>query len=150
MSEPLDTQTANFLATGAPGSITLGGKTFIVNQPTEQDGAAIGLEIRKIAKRRKDAKFLELVREFKDVALAKTILAELCTADESENLTAAVADAEGCAFIAFILIRKGDPSVTLAILRELITEDNAGVIGMELLEESGLGKAVPNSPGASG
>lgn len=149
---PLEMPVANLLATGAPGTIQLGGETYLVAQPTEADMATIGMEARKLAKRRRDHKLMELYREFKDMAVVKDLLGSLLPPenDDAANLQDAIMDPDGCRFAAFILLRRLQPDMTLAQLGTLIDESNATAVGMALLIESGLGKAAKNSPGGAG
>jgi soluble cytochrome b562 len=152
MNDALNTKTANELASGAPGTITLGGQAYLVAQPGQNEMTTIALEARKIAKRKRNDKLLELFREFKDYELAKKILADTMPGadDDAANIQDALTDVEGCQWIAFVLLKKLQPTITMADIRQLITADTAPVVGIELLLESGLGRAVPNSPGASG
>jgi len=151
-----DTPIANLLATAAPGSIFLCGNKYLVAQPTEQDMGAIFVEAAKIAKRQRNAKLVELVKDFKDYELAKKVLDETMPvlADEAvqgiASINQALSDPEGVHWIAFILLRKLQPSITLADIKTLIPAENATAVGVELLFESGMGKAAPNSHGASG
>ncbi len=151
-----DTPTANLLATGAPGSIILAGNKYIVAQPNDQDMGAIFVEAAKIAKRQRNNRLVELVKDFKDYDLAKKVLDETMPVlqDEAQqgiqSINQALSDPEGVHWIAFILLRKSHPTITLAEIKTLIPAENASAVGVELLFESGMGKAAPNSPGASG
>ncbi len=157
MHVELETRTANELATGSPGSIDLGGKTYLVAQPSPHDMSAILLEVKRLARKRYAARQVELFREFRDLATVKQLLAAELGDPESEDpktVAAGIMDGCGdpaaCRFIALVLLRHNHPDVTPELLRSLITDDNAAIVGMELLLASGLGRVLPNSPGASG
>jgi hypothetical protein len=148
----LETKVANELATGAPGTITIGGRAFLVAQPEAPDLGAIGMELRRLAKVRRDAALLAYFREFKDLALAKELVTATLPAadDDLGNFMGEAGTLDGARFVAFILLRKLDPDLSMEQVRQLVTADNAAAVGIELLIACGLGRAVPNSPGANG
>lgn len=152
----MDTKTTNELANAPPGTIMLGGETFIVAQPNPGTMGAIGVECKKIAKAKRAALFLERFREFKDIELARQLASEECPEPDdtpqslSETLQREMMAPDGCRFAAFLMLREHQPEITPAKLRELITADNAAAVGIDLLMASGLARAVPNSPGANG
>jgi hypothetical protein len=147
---------ASELANAPLGSIELGGQSYFVSCPTKQDMTSILLECKKLAGQRRSARVLELFREFQDYNLAKQMAADEDPEPANSNEAQAMAllremgSLSGCLFAAGLILRRGNPDLTMARLRELITADNCAAVGSDLLESSGMVKIDPNSTGASG
>lgn len=149
----IETCVANRLASGAPGSIRLGGKTYLVGQPTDNDHAALSEEFCKIVQRDRREVLLKLMGEGHTLAQAKELQDELWPMPDPktpEGLQHVSFSTEGCRALAYVLIRKEQPDVAAAELRAAIDEHNAAAIAGELLRECGLMGAAPNSVGGTG
>ncbi len=135
-------------ATAAPGSIELGGRTFLVSQPSPSDGLAVKKYIKKriqsplsmyaaLAASPDFALLPEKVRhELASEAGHLQMQGDVSLSNElfAEKLL----EPDCCAFLAWMLIRKRHPDVTLEALRALITDDNAAAVCDDLLRESGM------------
>lgn len=152
----ISSKQASESANAPPGSITLGGETFLVHCPTKQDMAAILLECKKISRGKRAAKVVEFFREFKDMALSKELADLECpeTTDEpgvqANAMLREVMEPAGAQFAAFLILRRAHPEITMARIRELVTADNAAAVGSDLLLASGLMALDPNSIGVNG
>ena len=141
----MDTTNSNESIISPPGTIDLGGKTYLVSKPMEKDVFAVAMYAKKLAKRKYNP-----IRETLDALQGLTASEEAKTAvilqahrvqSSGEVPADAISDElmgpKGCAFYAWILIRKNHPEVTLEQLQALITEDNAVVVFADLDEASG-------------
>jgi hypothetical protein len=161
----IETPKANRLACGAPGHINLGGEDYLVGQATQQDMTAFAEEAIKVNSRVHDKRLLALLKDLGDYELAKRFLADseaqerasfdaICgdkkMDDASYGFNKAAMSADGAAFLFWMLTRKNHPGLTMATVKQCITEDNASAIGAQLLFESGLGQVGPNSGGGTG
>ena len=137
--------TTNEATVSAPGTINLSGKTWLVEKPTEKDVFAVFMFAKKEAKRHYNP-----IRETLDALAGLTASEDAKTAVilqahrvqvSGEVPEDAISDVlmgpKGCAFYAWILIRKSHPEVTLEQLQTLITEDNSVIVFAELDEASG-------------
>lgn len=148
--DTVETKTANRLATGAPGSVVIGDRTYLVAQPTKADFVTLGKELRRI-KQSGDAKVIaEVAKEVKDLPPAIQKMAidaavKMSKSDPDPNdLQSVLFEPEAVAFWAWLLIRKGDPTVSLASLKAAIGPDNVDEICARLIEANGLKEASPN------
>jgi len=158
MNERIDTPIANLLATGAPGVLHLGDATYQVSQPTEADMVSVAFEVFKGLRRRRDRERLEYVKAVAGAGAEaiKAIMAEFKQEDaedtSAQNLLRmnpvdfmeGLQDPDGCAMLAWVLIRKSHPEVSLASVRAQVTERNVAQVLLELLTESRLGELRKN------
>lgn len=130
------------------GTVELGGQTYLVPQAGPADMMAVRRHLKKHVKGPlqmyadllKDPDFRRLPRKVREevakdaaglrmrgeVALTVELAAEM------------LQEPEHCAFLAWVLIRKAHPDVTLERLRGLVTGDNAAEVFAELHEAAGL------------
>jgi hypothetical protein len=153
--EAIETKTANQLATGAPGSIELGGETYLVSQPTKGDFVTLNKELEKIWKAKNEGRKSSVIAdiaqdlkllppEFQKMAMDSAMEAVKDRSPTKHELSSILFEREGVAFWAWLLIRKTQPSIKLATIRAGITDDNLDQICGQLLEANGLKEASPN------
>jgi hypothetical protein len=123
----MDQKTANALATGAGGTVTLGGEPYAVAQPTEEDTKVIGLFLKKQLAR------LNGKGHEPD---ADTMLDLLCSL-------------EGVRFLAYTLLRKARPDLPWKLVCDEIQEHNYIHWYAELDAASGMAD-LGNSAGRPG
>lgn len=149
----------NHLATGAGGSIRLGETDYPVGQPTDRDHAMLAAELPKIAGRQRQNRLFSLTRAMGSFAAAREFLdatdpPPVFDGEDKDqvarSLQRVILTADGCRYLAWLLIRKQQPAITLESLRPLITEDNASAVAIELMAECGMMAIGPNSPGGPG
>lgn len=133
---------------GAPGTLRLNGRTFLVGQATHADLMAVRRRLKKAIKpplemygRLASDPHFELLpedvrRELAREAAQLTMRGEVALSAEMamELLT----EPEHCRFLAWVLLRKCHPDLRLDELTPLVTEDNAAAVCVELARESGL------------
>ncbi len=68
----------------------------------------------------------------------------------TQHFMEALSDPDGCAFLAWMLCRKEQPSLTVEDFRKHVTESNTSAMLAILLPACGLGRVDPNAPGATG
>jgi hypothetical protein len=156
--DTIDQATANHLAAGANGAVTLGDATYLVAQPTKADFIALGKMLRKEwhAKNCRPlaaiADELEgLPPDLREFAIKAAVgIKAKASAPDSGALSALIAEPEGCAAWVWILTRKTSPGLTLEQLRTIITEQNVNDVCVELLAATDMKRVDPNSTGATG
>ncbi len=144
----MDPKTTPENATAAPGSIELGGRTFLVAQHTPADVMALRKRLKKHVKDPlsmyadlvSDPKFRRLPKKVRDTLAEEAGRLRMqgdvsLTADMAEDM---LQEPRHCAFLAWLLIRKLHPDVTLEALADLITDDNAAAVYADLARESGM------------
>lgn len=141
---------------GAPGTINLGGRTFLVAQPTDSDMRAIAAFLQKhalspVAALEADPDFKYLPPEMqeekrRDAALLKF---KQGTPFDGPSALQALTGLEGTRFVAWILCRKREPTLTLEQVAGLITEANYLAAAVELDVASGMAD-LGNSAGRPG
>lgn len=150
--DPIDTKTANRLATGAPGSLTLAGRVYLVTQPTRADFVTLRKHLLATWKPQQTSplaaiapELAALPLELQKVAVAEAVKLKDArkepTAAEAEEL---LLSPPGVAFWAWLLVRKLQPEVTLAELQAAITLENVDQVIAELMTANGLEEANPN------
>lgn len=142
--------------TGAPGLVTLGGKAYLVGQPTPGDLGAIIGELKKVAKNpvqalRDDPDFALIPEDEQKTMLAEAARKKLNSAMPLDPMSAleAMTSLPMVRFLAWVLIRKHEPAFTLEQATSLITEENRLQVSVELDAESCMGR-LGNSAGQSG
>lgn len=140
----------------ANGSILLGGKVYLVGQPTEQDAMTVAVFLRKRAKskamRLQDDPEFQLLPEDERRRLVLAAATEKFKDDipfDAYAVMDLLASAEGTRFLAFVLLRKNHPEITYESLATLITEENAFGVYLELNAASGM-EALGNLVGRAG
>ncbi len=135
-------------AAGAPGSITLGGKTFLVAAATDEVMMIVLRYLRKhvpspldmydrVASHPVFAKLPEATQQ----SLAEEAARKAINGNGDvppEVYTDLLMQAPGCRFLAWVLLRDAQPNLTLEQLDPLITEDTAPVVFLQLQRESGM------------
>ncbi len=151
----------NEAVTGAPGTIDLGGQTYLVAQPTDEDFATL----RSHLKAKLDSPLKAIADDLKYLA----------PADRAEAIKAAVAlktgggaeltpqyvqeqlmQPPGAAFLAWLLVRRNHPDVKLDDVKAAVTGDNVLAVLADLKRASGMeaaaggkvGGATGSAPGA--
>lgn len=135
-------------AAGAPGNIELGGRLYAVAQATDADLMEVRRWLKKhvpnplrmYAEVAKDPHFRTLPKKARD-ELAKEA-AQLQMRGETPLTGELAADmlmeAKHCAFLAWVLLRTLNPEVTYEAMKQVITDENAGKVFMDLHAESGM------------
>jgi len=142
----------NEAAAGAPGTITLGGQTYLVSPATVATFLTVRKHLMKLAQQRQ-------AEAVSPLAAIKKDLEGLSPADRAVAIQAAVAmakpqsvevtedlcaeflfSAEGCRFVAWLHLRQNHPELTQQRLAELIDEDNAADVYLQLDEATGMGR----------
>lgn len=129
-----------------PGTIELGGKTYLVSKPTDSDIASIGDYVRKQAKKiynpvkslLEDLK--DLPKDLQEVALKEAIRLKNDGEPPEQLLVDIMTSPLGARFLAYMLIRKNHPEVTLKDFETLITDDNCMEVYVDLDHASGMDK----------
>lgn len=156
----IDLEVANIMATGAPGHIVIDGQDYLVAQPTESDMTAVAFEALKILRTKRQRLAMEAVKAVAGAgaeAIKAVMEVMMAGADgksqtDAESLLAfspsafmeALGEPEGCAFLAWVLLRKHQPQLDLGFLRVKITDANVSGILLSLMRESRLGDLRPN------
>lgn len=150
--DPIETITANQLATGAPGTIKIGDQTYLVSQPSRADYMTLRKHLAGVLKRTKIAplaaiapELAGLPPEFQKMAIEAAVkIKESGREATNDNITELLMEPAGVAFWAWLLIRKNEPAVSLAEFEKAITVENVDAIAADLLAANGLSEAVPN------
>lgn len=137
----MDTQSI----TGGPGTLTLGGTTYLVGQPTEKDMGAIAAFLKQHAKSPvaalQDDPDFKLLPE--DEQRQKLLEAARQKFDQNlpyagPSILDALTSLHGVRFMAWILIRKAHPEVALEEISCHVTDDNRVAISVQLDIASGM------------
>ncbi len=131
----------------APGTITLGERTFLVDQHSHADGMAIRKWLKKhvtpplqmYAELVSDPHFKQLPEHVRDELAREAGQLKMrgetpLTEGMIENM---LMEPKHCRFFAWITLRKRHPDLQLEELTPLITEENAAVVCGDLLLASG-------------
>lgn len=142
--------------TGAPGTIKLGEKTYMVAQPTDKDMGAIAAFFQRRAKSPvaalqddPDFKFLSADEQRERLAVAAKKKFDQALPFDAHSMLSALTSVEGVRFMAWLLIHKADPSFTPELAASLITEENCVAVSVQLDDASGMA-ALGNSDGRPG
>lgn len=157
--EVLDTKTANQVASGAPGTIEIGGETYFVAQPTEADFVTLHKYLIE-AWRGDKSKFLKQVAEqvkglpekLQEVAIRSAVEAQARgdTEPAQEALQSMLYELRHTAFWVWTLCRKNHPDLTLQAVASGVNADNQTELLAGLLRASSMAAVAPNSAGATG
>ncbi len=133
---------------GAPGSLTLGGRTFLVSAATDEMMMIVLRHLRKhvpspldmYAQVAAHPAFAVLPEETRRALAEEAARKALAGGGEvpGEVYTDLLLAAPGCRFLAWVLLRDHQPNLTLESLTPLITDENAPVVFMQLQRESGM------------
>jgi hypothetical protein len=150
---------SNEAVANAPGTIELGGRTYLVSQPTDQTFAALHKFLRErqqspIQAVADDLKYLppEYRRMAIDAAVA--LKAGGGSGVTEEFARQQLMEPHGCAYLLYLLIRPEQPDTTLETIRALVTPDNvmdlyaklhpaAGLAGLDAGKANGRGGSPP-------
>ncbi len=144
-TKPQTEQKSDEALISAPAPIVLGGTTYLVAKPTEKDVFSVFFNARKQAARLYNP-FREVTDALEGLPVSEQQRTELLLQAHrvkvsgevpSEALTAYLTGPKGCAFYAWILIRKNHPEVTLETIQAAITDDNCVAVFADLDEASG-------------
>lgn len=141
MSENLESEAS----VSAPGTIQLCGETYLVAKPTERDVFAVFFHAKKEAQKLFNP-FTEVMDSIKGLVVSedqKTALllqahrVQLSREVPEDAITNYLTSPAGCAFYAWMLIRKEHPNIKLEDLRKEINEDNVLSVFSDLDVASG-------------
>lgn len=130
----MDAATANRLAPGGAGVITLGGVEYLVAQPTLADKETLQTRLALFVRQQAAKQGLRL---------------KPGEGQSSEAILDAMCSVQGVRFLAWLLIRKVQPEVRREDLDAAITEDNCLQVFIELDDACGMG-FLGNSAGGPG
>lgn len=139
----MDYEQANEAVTGAPGPLALGGSTYLVSPPTDQDFTTLRVYLRERLANPLQAIAADLDTippQYREAAIKAAV--EL-KAGGGVGVTAAHVEQElmkpdGCAFWAWLLIRKNHPSARLEDIKPLVTKDNVVDVLAGLYRATGM------------
>jgi hypothetical protein len=150
----VDYDDANEQATGAPGPLTLGGRTFLVTAPSDETFAALRIYLKQrlrsplaVIAEELDSLPPKYRQQFIDAAV-KTKAgggADLTSAYVEEQLL----QPHGCAYLVWLLARPNTPGLTLEEVTPLVTPDNVTAVLSDLYAASGM-ETLGKDPGRSG
>jgi hypothetical protein len=152
----VDDERRNELATAAPGSVEIGGATYLVAQPNDQDMAALRQYLRKQIESPLAAVAEELAAmspSLRAVVQESAIRAAVEYKASGNNKLAPEYVQEQMmrphcvAFLAWLLAKKLQPGLTLEAIKPHVTEDNASTILEALYRESGMEAVVEGKAG---
>lgn len=162
----MDVQKMNEEAVGAPGTIEIGGKTYLASQLSKPDFITLNKHLRAIHKKRTlsplqalAAKISELPPAMQERAIKHAMDAEgrsggRAAEPETADIAPIIYEPEGAAACAWLSIRKLQPHVTLEELAQHITPDTVDDVLATLMTATGLeamkGKDGKNLNGATG
>ncbi len=138
-------QAKNEQADGAPGTVTLGGRSFLVASPTPADKTTIFKQFHKMAKAKLRSpmavvreEWEGLTAEQREMLVAVAMKQQVGDKGEKEptqdHVNAQIYTPEGCAFQLWVLAGKFDPTLKLEDVSPLITEDNVINVLADLAE----------------
>lgn len=138
-------ENSNEAIVSPPGTIELGGKTYLVSKPTEKDIFSVAMYAKKLAKRKYNPiretldalAGLQASEEAKTAVILQAHRVQSSGEIPADAISEELMGAKGCAFYAWVLIRKNHPEVTLEQLQDLINEDNSIMVFADLDEVSG-------------
>ena len=142
---------ANEHAANGCGTVTVGGTTYLVGQPTDQDMATV----RNYFRRRLQAPLAAVAEELAGLTPAQRALVGDAAVRAAVELKAGggagmtpsffaeqLRTPDGAAFLVWTLVRKNHPGVTLETVRTGVTEENAPALVADVFEASGMRDAM--------
>ena len=142
--------------TGAPGTIMLGGKPYLVAPPVPEDMGTIGAYLKQHAKSpvaalRDDPDFAYLPEDVQQERLRDAARRKFSDSQPFDPVSAleVLTSLEGTRFIAWVLLRKLEKAITYDQIVELVTRDNFERVSVELDIASGMA-ALGNAAGPPG
>lgn len=150
--EPIDTQTANRLATGAPGTITLGEHVYIISQPTKADMVTLRKHLNAAYQANKSPVLAEIAPELAGLSPelqrmaieAAVKLKDGNRVASPEALEALILEPANVAFWVWLLVRRNHPEAKLDTIRAAVTEENVDTVIAEMMDAGGLREIDPN------
>lgn len=138
----MDQQQANDAATGAPGTVVVGEKIYLVSQPTDADFVTLRKHLRELFGRSAKSPLKAIMDDLKMLPLhlqAEAIKAAV--QQQSGGGSEPTADAmqsilytpEGCCFWLWLLARKNDRALDIQTVRASITEENVDDILAQIM-----------------
>lgn len=155
----MDLRQANDLATGAPGTITLGEQVFLVAQPTDADFVTLRRHLRELFLQRARTPLKAIMEDLKGLPpgvqqeVLKAAVAQQAgggSEPTSEALQQLLFEPDGCRFWVWLLARKHQPLLKLEELLPLITPETVDDTLAQLLRASGFKDMDPNVSGRPG
>jgi hypothetical protein len=148
----VDLNTANDLVTGAPGTITLGGRLFLVGQPTTQDFVALRRHLHSLAVKKAKPPLAAIAEELSKLPAhlqseaIKAAVAQQASGPQvtNEAITEQLYTPEGCAFWTWLLIYKNHKDVRFEEVKAWVSEENVNEVLASLLKASSLEAIAPN------
>lgn len=148
----IESKTANQLATGAPGTISVGETTFLVGQPTDADFVTMRKHFVKVWKARNSAPLKAVAEAVKGLppAVAAEAIKEAARLQagnqepSDDAIKGMIHDAECCAFWVWVLAKKHDAGLKLDVVQSLVTDETVDDVFAQLLVATGLKDANPN------
>lgn len=152
-----DDKTDNSTLDGAPGTIKLGGRTYLVGQPGLEDASSVAAFLKTHARKplnelQDDPAFAYLPADEQKSRLLDAARLQLDQQRQpwtGEAALAAMMTLQGVRFQAWLLIRKHHPEFAFDDACKLITEENYVPVSIELDFVSGMAK-LGNSAGPPG
>lgn len=150
----MDQDMQNEVATGAPGTLPLGGKVWIVSQPSAQHFSML----RQWARKRLKKPLASVAREVEGLPIElqqAAIEAAVKLNESGSELTAdriqdELTTVEGCGWWLWVLTREHHPDATPATFRALMDEDTVHGVLADLRKATRLEDVDPNANGGSG
>lgn len=158
----MDAQKANEAGVAAPGTVTIGDNTYLVEPFSKRDFMALMKSLRQLWHSKQVTplqacmKDLEIVPEkYRAEAIKAAVGAQSRskgkTAEpEVPELTGLMYEIDGARRLAWLAIRKLQPSYTLQQATSEITEDNVDAVLAEMFVAAGLEDLEKNGSGANG
>lgn len=152
--DKVEQKTANQLATGAPGTISLGGEVYLVGQPTPADFVTLRKRLRELWKAEHQntlaavtQELAGIPKEYHGVILAEAVKAKPSTEPSNEALLALLMQEAGCRFWTWLLLRKHAPALTQTQVAELVTAGNVDQVLADLFEAGGMAQIESEGAG---
>jgi hypothetical protein len=151
----VDPKTADELAAGAPGTVTLGGKLWLISPPSDE----VMLTLRQWVAQRMETpveaiakKVRNLPPELQEAAIREAVRSEAAGSDvTAERINRELATVEGASFWFWLLAREHQPDVDLEKdVRPLVTEANVFGVLIDLHRASSLARVAKNLPSGGG
>lgn len=150
----MEKEQANEIATGAPGTVSLNGETYLVSQPT----VATFMTVRQWIRKRLKSPLEAVAPHIKHLPpeLQAEVIKHAVSRQESgseltdDRLQAEISTPEGTAFLLWLLARPHHPETTPKTFLPHLTEDNVFGILADLLTATRLEDLEGNGRGATG
>lgn len=141
---------------GAPGTITLGGKLYLVGQPAMEDTSAIAAFLKQTVRThlqelQEDPAFTLLDEDEQRTKLKEAAKRQLGNGQKWSNQAAleALTSLSGVRFLAWLMIRKKQPEIGYEEICSLINDENRVPVSVQLDFATGMAH-LGNSAGRPG